>query len=382
MEALPLHLGLTLHRKPVDALMICPKCSKSIPDDAALCCYCGRVFQRKKPTRKRGNGHGYVFKRGQTWSVRVTVGWEERPNGCPPLQKYRTKGGFRTQAEAMAAVPVLLEGTVKDKAPALAHYWEVYASDLEKLSDSKRTAYRIAWKRLAPIAHRRVDSLTVSDLRGVVAAAASTYYPARDCKNLLSHLFRLAGADGWVSKDLPSYIILPDLHEKEREPFTPEEQAALWKCYESGNKDTALPLLMIYSGMMPGEVMRLTPEKIYLEDRQILGAGLKTKVRKESPVWLPDAILPVLEDALADKDSPLWIRSEGAFYSHYYAALEAAGCRRLEPYSCRHTTATALAITENIAPQTIKKIMRWSSTRMLDRYAHPDEDAIFSAINK
>ena len=65
------------------------------------------------------------------------------------------------------------------------------------------------------------------------------------------------------------------------------------------------------------------------------------------------------------------------FYNMYYGALEKAGVRKLSPYSCRHTTATALAIDKNIAPQTIKKVMRWSSTKMLDRYAHPEiSDAV------
>ena len=62
-------------------------------------------------------------------------------------------------------------------------------------------------------------------------------------------------------------------------------------------------------------------------------------------------------------------------------ALEAAGCRRLEPYCCRHSTATRLAITENIAPQTIQRIMRWSTSRMLDRYTHPDTSDIHDAAN-
>ena len=66
----------------------------------------------------------------------------------------------------------------------------------------------------------------------------------------------------------------------------------------------------------------------------------------------------------------------------YYAVLEAAKCRRLEPYSCRHTTATALAISEGIAPQTIKKVMRWSTTKMLDRYTHPDDQEAIEAVNR
>ncbi len=44
--------------------------------------------------------------------------------------------------------------------------------------------------------------------------------------------------------------------------------------------------------------------------------------------------------------------------------------------------ATALAIDENIAPQTVMKVMRWKSTKMLDRYAHPDLMDAHMAVNK
>ena len=54
----------------------------------------------------------------------------------------------------------------------------------------------------------------------------------------------------------------------------------------------------------------------------------------------------------------------------------------MPPYSCRHTTATALAIDRNIAPQTIKRVMRWSTTKMLDKYAHPDQTDALKAVNK
>ena len=40
-----------------------------------------------------------------------------------------------------------------------------------------------------------------------------------------------------------------------------------------------------------------------------------------------------------------------------------------------------LAINQLIAPQTIKRVMRWSTTKMLDRYAHPDDSDVLAAAN-
>ena len=43
--------------------MLCPKCRSEIPDDANICCYCGRVIHRLEPRpRKRPNGAGSVYK--------------------------------------------------------------------------------------------------------------------------------------------------------------------------------------------------------------------------------------------------------------------------------------------------------------------------------
>ena len=78
----------------------------------------------------------------------------------------------------------------------------------------------------------------------------------------------------------------------------------------------------------------------------------------------------------------LFTASEDQWRKDYYDALEAAKCRRLQPYSCRHTTATALAIDKNIAPQTITKVMRWSTSKMLDRYAHPDTQDAQAAVDQ
>lgn len=377
--------------------MICPKCKHSPPDGSVFCPQCGKkltVTQRRR-TKSRGNGTGsaYYDPVHHYWIAQVIDGYRPLPDNIqdPENRKQRipikkTKGGFKRKEDALAYCKELKNAAPKVVVPALSDYWNIYESnELKALSKSKQSAYKIAWNRLEPLHKYPVNTISVSDLRTVISNSCSTHYTATDCKRVLSALFKLIGADGHASKDLPSYIITPKLEEKERETFTDIEQAALWKLYESGDLRAAPVLLMIYTGMMPGEVIKLRADQIDLEHRQIVGAGMKTKVRKATPIVLAECILPVVEDLIANArpDGRLWTVMDPDDWrnKYYYPALEAAGCRRLTPYSCRHTTATALAITEGIAPQTIKKVMRWSSTRMLDRYAHPDQSDALDAVN-
>lgn len=367
--------------------VICIKCARDIPEGAVFCPWCG-ARQDKPPQKRhrRGYGLGTAYKRGSTWTAMVIMGYVPSDDGGRPRAVKRTKGGFKTKREALEYCVQLrdVNRAAKREAPPLNDYWTAYeAREFQQLSKSKQVAYRGAWKKLEPLHWRRVDQIGVNDLRMLVGDVAPTYYTARDCKTVLSRLFELAGADGWCPKDLPSYIVLPRLEEKERQVFSDVEQSALWKLYESGDLRAAIPLLMICTGMMPGEMQQLHVKHVDLENHKITGVGMKTKVRKESPIYLPNDVLPVVEDLVANAQPSgyIWPRNEDAWYANYYAALEAAGCRRLEPYCCRHSTATRLAISEGIAPQTIKRMMRWSTTKMLDRYAHPDEADVISAAN-
>lgn len=370
--------------------MICPKCSFACPDGSIYCSQCGKkliVSTKKRRAKSRGNGTGTAFKRGATWTAQVVLGYHaQKDKSKPRLAITRSKGGFKTREAALQYCPILKNGPQKPKeAPRLEEYWGAYKDGpYEALSASKQQAYRTAWKKLEAIKDTHIDQLTVSDLQTIVSRKCSSFYTARDVRTLLINLFKIAAAEGYVRQELPTFIQLPKLEEKEQIPFSETEQAALWKAYESGDIRAAVPLLMIYTGMMPGEAMQLRVDQIDLGNRRITGAGLKTKVRKKSPIVLAESILPVVED-LIDHSQPsgyIWKRDEKLWYDSYHDVLKTAGCRDLPPYSCRHTTATALAITEGIAPQTIRKVMRWSTERMLDRYVHPDHDDSLAAVDQ
>lgn len=365
--------------------MLCIKCHQPIPDASAYCNHCGR----KQTVEKRGrhsNGEGYTFRRGSTWAARVLdkARTHTDPSTGTVRKFYKQKGGFHTEKSARLWCMQYYNGLIeKPPAPTLSHYWYLYHSgEYEKLSPSRQQKKRIAWGKLTSLAGMAVDAITVSDLRHSVDGIA-TYYPARDIKDLLSALFDLAAADGYVQKDLPSFIILPKLIEKEADIFTDLEQIKLWQAYENGEHFAAWPLLMIYTGMMPGETQKLTASMIDLENHTITGAGLKTSTRKTSAVYFPDFLTPLLQDLMdrAPASGKLFPYNKDNIYKMYHEMMNRIGIRDLDPYSCRHTVGTALAVTANVAPETVRKLMRWAKgSRMISRYAHPDDHAAAAAI--
>ena len=377
--------------------MICPKCKSDNPAGAIYCNQCGKkmVTTKKRRAKSRGNGTGcaYYDSVHRYWVAQVVVDYRPLPEFSldnPENRKQRipikkTKGGFKRREDALAYCKILKEGPQKAAlAPTLESYWDTFKEgQYEGLSASKKQAYRTAWKRLESIKDTRIDQLTVSDLQQVVKEKCSSYYTTRDVRTLLINLFKIAAADGYVRQEIPTFIQLPSLEETEQTPFSETEQKALWKRYEDGDLRAAVPLLMIYTGMMPGEAMRLRVDQIDLEGHRIVGAGMKTKVRKQTDIVLAETIIPLVQDLIdhAQPSGYIWKRFERKWYDNYHAVLKDAGCRDLPPYSCRHTTATALAVTKNIAPQTVKKVMRWSTARMLDRYAHPDQNDALAAVN-
>lgn len=363
----------------------CIKCSTELPEGALYCHICGKkqiTEQKKRSGRSRPNGTGSVYKRGKTWECAVVLGYIVQDDG--KLKAIRpVKGGFKTKKEAMEYLPVLRQEQHR-RVPTLNDLWERFkdSKKYEKLSDSRKDKYRIAWNKLKSIWFIKIDLLTTFDLQSTVDANASTFYTARDLKDLLSKLYQMALPDQFVKSNLAEFIELPDLKAKKQEAFSSDEIAKLWTDYGNGNWWTGYILLMIYTGMMPGELLGCLKEQIDWDGKQIRGAGMKTKERKETPIVLADVIIPVLSDLCEHTPGEKLIKiNKDNFYTVYYEVLERAGCRRLTPYSCRHTAATSLAL-ENIPPSVIQKIMRHAKFSTTEKYIHISIDPMLEAVNK
>lgn len=364
--------------------MDCIKCKAPLPDGAAFCHVCGKkqAFTHRKRSSSRPNGTGSVYKRGNTWMCAVIHGYVIEEDGTRKAKKS-TKGGFRTKKEALEYIPILSNSPTR-KTPNLLELFDQFKTSRKylKLSDSRKEKYDIAWKKIESLWFWKIDELTTFDLQNVVDSTADTYYTARDIKNLLSKLYQTAMPDEFVKTNLSDYIELPDLNAKEQQPFHADEIKKLWMDYSGGNWWTGYILLMIYTGIMPGELLDARKSHIDWEGKQIVGAGKKTAKRRETPIVLADFIIPVLADLCDRTSGDKIIRiNKDRFYETYYETLDRAGCRRLTPYSCRHTAATSLAL-ENIPPSVIQQIMRHTRYSTTEKYIHISIDPMLEAVNR
>lgn len=330
--------------------------------------------------KTRGNGQGSAIRvRANSWKAVAVIGYRDND---PSKPIRRTKSGFPTKAAALAYIPILKKERKHEKSTLENLYAAWSTSAMLKLSESQQEKMRIAKNRLADIWHFDIENLTIEDLQEVVNKETSTYYPARDMKVLLSHLYDRACAQQYVQTNLARYIVLPTLEEKEQTPFNREEITAFWEDFGGGNLFTGYILLMIYSGMMPGELLACKTDMIDWKKQTIYGCGKKTKKRRSTPIVIADVILPLLAQLVdSAPDLRLFPYDKTRFYDLYAETVKRCCVRPLPPYSCRHTTATVLSDIENNTT-VIQEIMRHSKFQTTERYIHKTTAPMLDAVNK
>lgn len=386
-------MGAEYSRREVycTVIMPCIKCGAQLPEGALYCPMCGKKqIVEKRARRQRGNGQGTAYRRGKTWTGQA-LGYsyqETGPDGKPHLVRRRpTKGGFRTKTEALEWAASHGAAPIK-KSLTLLELWQGWSeNDMLKLSKDKITGYKKARERLEPIISKQIDLLSLDDLQTTVNARSNSYYTARDMKTLLSHLYKRAMASGSqnsVTVNIARFIVLPDLEEKEPEPFTEAEVNKLWEAWDNGVFFCGYMLLMIYTSMMPSELRACKAGMVDFGRHEIYGCGRKTKKRKDTPIVFPEFISPILQrlcDQADRKTGLLFPWEETKFYNLYHKTTERVGVRDLPPYSCRHTTATE-AVKKGVELPVVQQIMRHSKLSSTQRYIHVSTEAAHEGVNR
>lgn len=319
-------------------LLTCRKCSAQLPSEALYCHICGtKQAAPRHGVKKRGNGQGTVVKMPNgKYKATVTLAYYIGADGKP---KRRTASAtFVKKADAVAAIPALLErrSGVRPKDMTLFELSEIYfnSKEFDSLSKSQRDKLDYAWARLKPIEMRAITSLTVDDLQRTIDGAVSTYYPARDMKVCLSHLYNLAIRKEIVQYNKTEYIELPPAPKAKRECWTQDEVEAMWADFRS-NPFTGYVLIMCYAGLRYGELATIELENIHLDQDFMIG-GIKTDAGIDREIPIHHRIKPIIQHLRASQRYKLLEMNEDNFYQAYWNMVGRTGIRKLPPQTCRH----------------------------------------------
>ena len=320
--------------------MICRKCAKEIADGSVFCNWCGTKQEIRKTPKKRGNKTGSVYQiKPGVWQAAVTVAiWHDANDKLHIKRKTRN---FSRKSDAMMALPELMKQAGASPAPkdiTLHDLWEVYirSKEYSALSKSQADKMGYAWKRWKDYEFRGIRTMTVADIEDGIEAQTTSYYPARDMKVCLSHLYDIAIKREIAQQRKTEYADIPwDTPKAKRECWTQEEVDALWKDYREGNSFTAYILIMCYAGLRYGELSTIPLGNIDIK-KSVMHWGIKTEAGIDRDIPIHPRIRPLIEEIIPKRKARLLEMNEDNFYDQYWEAIARAGLRELPPHTCRH----------------------------------------------
>lgn len=328
--------------------MLCSKCSRAVPDDAVICCYCGKRLIKEKPKgRQRGNGTGTAFKRGRTWTARATVGWKFEGN--KRIQVYRTKGGFpsKTAAENYCAI-LKTDDRVPRVTDTFQQVYERWKDEYEsRIAPVTMSTYKAAWKYYASVYYKPIVDLTVSELQNCINTCEKGRSTLNDMKTVCSLVFRYAIVNRLVSENPAQFLYVNAKKKGTRPAFTADE---LKKIQQSIGKIPYADYVffMCYTGFRPNEMLSLKKDA-YDKDHNCLIGGFKTETGTNRVVPVNAKIAPILAERMASDSEYIFPRKDGTMMDDehfrkycFNPLMDALGITDRVPYSCRHTFANLL----------------------------------------
>lgn len=330
--------------------MNCVKCGQFFQDGFLFCPYCGKKqgnLPSKPRTKQRGNGTGMAFKRGKTWTARVTIGWIYKDGR--KIQQYRTKGGFpsKTAAENYCGILKTDDGIprVSDTFQQVYERWKTeYES---RITLTTMATYKAAWKYYSSVYHRPIVELTVAELQKCIDSCEKGRSTLNDMRTVCSLVFRYAIVNKLVSENPAQFLYVSTKKKGTRPAFTADElkkiEAAVGKIPYAD-----YVFFMCYTGFRPNEMLSLKKDAYDKANNALIG-GFKTEAGRNRIVPVSAKIKGVLDERMAFDSEYIFPRQDGSLMTDehfrkycFVPLMNALGITDRVPYSCRHTFANLL----------------------------------------
>ena len=221
------------------------------------------------------NGYGGISKlsgnRRNPFRVRITKGWVIDEKTQKSKQVHVTVGYYPTRAEALKALALYNENPYDINAQKItfAEVYEKWASKkFEEISDSNISGYKASYKVCEPLYDMRFADIKLAHLQSVIDNSGKAYPTQKKIKILLNQLFDYAVRNEIISKDkhMVEYVNIGKEEKSEKHyRFNDAEIETLWRWSEN-NEYVQLILMLIYSGVRPGELFNLKTTDLDLEE--------------------------------------------------------------------------------------------------------------------
>lgn len=334
------------------------------------------------------NGYGSVHKlsgkRRKPWCVRKTLEIDDDGK-----QKYQYIGYYKTQPEALAALAEFNKNpySIESSTVTFAELYDKFSSEkFNRISKPNVNGYKAAYKISESLHNMKFVDIKKPHLQSVIDNCEKGYGTLRKIKVLFNQLFKFALENDIITKDYSKFVELGENEdESTRKPFTKEEIQILW---DNVNRmdfiDTIL--IMIYSGLRPGELVLIETENIDIENRTMRG-GIKTRAGKNRIIPINKKVLPFISKRVSERYKYLIVNNDKKAMSYftYYDCKFKVIMEQLQlvhkPHDCRHTFATLM---DNAGANklSIKRIMGHASQDITDKvYTHKDIEELKKAID-
>ena len=360
--------------------MKCIRCRREIPDDAQLCCYCGKrqaaspAPQRRHHRRPRGTG-----------SV-----WKDARNSKRPYVAVAADGTrIGSYAEASAAVKVLDEVNACKISPerqtyTLADVYERWSAlHYPKISAKAQQSYTNAYRKAAALQNRRIMELKTEDYQQILTQMAAKGASRSLCekqRQLFSQLCQYAINQDIIRTNYSTALVLPDPSDPKTRVLTPEEVESIRSMTEDARlgETARIALVLVYTGMRLNELLTARRENVHLDDDYLVG-GEKTAAGRDRVIPLHPDIVPYIRQWLAGNETDYLLPSKtGVPRDHnnvrksFNSLMRRLGIEGVTPHTCRHTAATKMAAS-GLPPEVTKQILGHADiATTLNIYTHPD----------
>lgn len=382
--------------------MLCRKCKKEIPEGSVFCNHCGAKQEtvKKSKGRTRGNGEGTVYKRGETWTARVILGWWVDDN-CVAHPHLRTKGGFKSKKEALEYIPEL-------KKTEADHFLNITFQKLyerwkeeheSKVGETTMKGYVSAYNHFKPIWGRKFASLVTEDMQKCLDEGEKGRRTKEVMKAVASLLYNYAAARKIVSHNFAQHLYVGNEKKGTHPAFSLKQVEQIRVAAAAGDTRAIYTYCLIYLGFRPGEMLCLTREAYHNDDgaEYLIGGG-KTEAGTDRTVPISPKIKPYLYELILKADPHIFPREDGKRMDdkwfrdrYFYPLLADLGIQPMPtkeapaefvPYSCRHTFANLLKNVEGAGKDKASLIGHTDYAFTEKRYQSAELDNLLDIVNK